>query len=79
MVVWGAAEIHGKLFHPTWTRVAIPIYEGDNLVYLQESVNWEVGQEIVVITTGNIHVFCLTLFLFLLHILITHECRSSAD
>eukprot|EP01084_Bolivina_argentea_P157258 274040_1 len=49
--VWSTINVHGKLFHPTWTRLAISVYAGDNYIYLQESVNWEVGQEIILITS----------------------------
>eukprot|EP01084_Bolivina_argentea_P031560 58424_1 len=47
----GLINVHGKQFHPTWTRLAISVYPGDNIIYLQESVNWEVGQRIVIITS----------------------------
>ena len=47
----GTLNIHGKQFHPTWTKLAYSAGIGDDRIYLQESVNWEVGQEIVVITS----------------------------
>ena len=44
-------DIHGKQFHPTWTRLAATARTQDDRVYLQEAVNWEVGQQVVVTTT----------------------------
>jgi hypothetical protein len=48
-------DIHGRLFDPTWTRLASTVYAGDEFVYLQRPVRgangWEVGQEILVTTT----------------------------
>ena len=51
IVTNGNIQIHGKQYHPTWTKLAISVYPGDDRLYLQESVNWEVGQEIVVVTS----------------------------
>ena len=51
MISLGTTDIHGKLFHPTWTKLAITAYGGDNRVYLQESVNWEPGMEVVIMTS----------------------------
>ncbi|ETO27253.1 hypothetical protein RFI_09882, partial [Reticulomyxa filosa] len=48
----GTVDIHGKQYHPTWTRLTYTIVPGDDLVYLQDQVNWEVGQQIVVITSS---------------------------
>eukprot|EP01084_Bolivina_argentea_P204803 349806_1 len=48
---YGSINVHGKQFHPTWTRLAISVYPGDNIIYLQESCNWEVGQHIILITS----------------------------
>ena len=47
----GNLIVQGKLFHPTWTKLAITAYAGDNKIYLQESVNWEPGMEIVIMTS----------------------------
>ena len=51
IVVNGNIQIHGKQFAPTWTKLAISAYAGDDRIYLQESVNWEVGQSIVIVTS----------------------------
>jgi len=42
----GSIDIHGKQFHPTWTRLAHPG------VGEKDQVNWEVGQSIVISTTS---------------------------
>lgn len=47
----GQIDIHGFQFHPTWTRIAASIRAGDNRIYLQDAVNWAVGQRVVVATT----------------------------
>ena len=47
----GEADIFGRRFAPTWTRLARKARGGDDRVYLQEAVNWYVGQEVVVLTT----------------------------
>lgn len=41
----------GKQYHPTWTRLSRSANPGDDVLYLQDAVNWEVGQSIVVLTT----------------------------
>lgn len=56
MLTWhdiagSTVDIHGKQFHPTWTRLAATARTQDDRVYLQEAVNWEVGQQVVVTTT----------------------------
>lgn len=48
----GIIDIHGKQFHPTWTRLSRIVEEGDDLIFLQDEVNWEVGQQLIV-TTSN--------------------------
>eukprot|EP01130_Rhizamoeba_saxonica_P005415 TRINITY_DN2168_c0_g1_i1.p1 TRINITY_DN2168_c0_g1~~TRINITY_DN2168_c0_g1_i1.p1 ORF type:complete len:1073 (-),score=270.64 TRINITY_DN2168_c0_g1_i1:36-3254(-) len=47
----GTVDMHGKLFHPTWTRLAGTVDVGSEFIYLQEKVNWEVGQEILLVTS----------------------------
>ncbi|GAM19287.1 hypothetical protein SAMD00019534_024620, partial [Acytostelium subglobosum LB1] len=49
----GFASLHGKQYTPTWTRLAATAFPGDSVISLQSSVNWEVGQK-VVITTSRI-------------------------
>eukprot|EP00754_Rhynchopus_humris_P021028 Rhum_TRINITY_DN14723_c0_g2::Rhum_TRINITY_DN14723_c0_g2_i1::g.112480::m.112480 len=47
------AELWGRRYHPTWTRLSRPARAGDTRVYLQEPANWHEGQEIVVVTTSR--------------------------
>jgi len=49
--VTGSIDIFGKLFHHTWTRLAASAQLGDDRILLQEDVNWEVGQQVLVVTT----------------------------
>jgi hypothetical protein len=46
-----SVDIHGKQFHPTWTRLAATAWTQDDRVYLQDAVNWQVGQQVLVTTT----------------------------
>lgn len=48
----GTLEMHGKQFFPTWTRLAAPAYAGSNVIWLQEEVNWEVGQRVAIISSA---------------------------
>ena len=50
--VTGRLDLHGKRYYRTWTRLAQRAHVGDNYLYLQDAVNWEGGQEIVLITTA---------------------------
>ena len=56
----GVAEIHGRLFWPTWTRLSTTAYAGDDWIELQDAVGlspnnrvhgWRVGMSIVITTT----------------------------
>ena len=47
----GETNIFGKQYHPTWTRLSRRARILDQVVYLQDAVNWEVGQEIVIVTS----------------------------
>lgn len=47
----GTLEMHGKQYFPTWTRLAAHAYAGNDVIYVQEDINWEVGQYIVIITS----------------------------
>lgn len=51
IISFGNINIHGRLFHPTFTKLAHRAYVGDDRIYLQESVNWEPGMEIVIVTS----------------------------
>ena len=48
----GTLELHGQLYHRTWTRLARPVQPGDTTVWLQAPVNWVGGQQIVLTTTA---------------------------
>jgi len=48
----GTLSLHGKRFYRTWTRLAETVEPGDDILMLQDSVNWELGQEIVLVTTA---------------------------
>ena len=47
----GEADLFGRRFFPTWTRLARKARAGDDRVYLQQAPNWLPGQEVVVLTT----------------------------
>ena len=38
----GQIDIHAKQYFPTWTRLAASAKVGDSVIWLQDSVNWEV-------------------------------------
>eukprot|EP01084_Bolivina_argentea_P204467 349184_1 len=44
-------DLFGKKYHPTWTRLAYIGNENDNSITLQDTTNWEIGQEIMITTT----------------------------
>jgi hypothetical protein len=48
----GALDLHGAQFAPTWTRLAAPVERGDRWIFLQDLVNWEIGNTILVATTA---------------------------
>ena len=50
--VTGQISLHGTRFYRTWTRLALTINPGDSVLMLQHAVNWEPGQEIVIVTTA---------------------------
>ena len=55
----GILSIHGKRYFPTWTRLAETVEAGQDYLLVQEEVNWQLGQEIVLTTTGkNVSSFC---------------------
>lgn len=49
----GVLEIYGRLYRPTWTRLASSAPAGASQIVLAESVDWEVGQQVVVVTTDR--------------------------
>ena len=48
----GSIDVHGYQYHPTWTRLANTIHTGQDVIMLQDTNNWEVGQQIVVATSA---------------------------
>ena len=50
--VTGTLSLHGKRYFRTWTRLAKSVVVGATELILQDSVNWEPGQEIVLVTTA---------------------------
>jgi len=50
----GTLDIHGKPYAPTWTRLQRTAFAGATVLELQQPVDWEVGQELVVVTTVHI-------------------------
>jgi hypothetical protein len=47
----GVLEVFGRLFQPTWTRLAKTAAAGDATLVLAEAVDWEPGQQVVVVTS----------------------------
>ena len=50
--VTGVLSLHGHQFHTTWARLARSVHPGDTTVFLQQSVNWEVGQQVLLTTSA---------------------------
>lgn len=48
----GVLSLHGKRYFRTWTRLSQTVQAGDTVLKLQHAVNWQVGQEIVLVTTA---------------------------
>ncbi|XP_035687261.1 fibrocystin-L-like isoform X2 [Branchiostoma floridae] len=51
----GTLDLHGKPTPVTWTFLAASVSPGDTTLTLTQSVNWEVGDQIVLATTGHRH------------------------
>ena len=47
----GQIDMHGKRFHPTWSRLANTVAQGSDIVRMQDEVNWEIGQYILITTS----------------------------
>ncbi|KAM9953074.1 hypothetical protein ACTFIR_008132 [Dictyostelium discoideum] len=47
----GFISVHAKQYHNTWSKLSASAWSGDYVVYIQDNVNWEVGQKVVVITS----------------------------
>lgn len=52
LVVEGVLELFAKHYAPTWTRLAKTAAAGDRVLFLQQPVNWEVGQSVLVTTSA---------------------------
>jgi len=50
--ITGRLEMHGKRYYKTWSRLAKSVSPGDNFLFLQDEVNWQPGQEIVLVTSA---------------------------
>lgn len=44
-------ELHGKQFNPSWSRLAASAMPGSDRLFLQQSVNWEAGQKVLLVTS----------------------------
>ena len=49
----GSLDLHGKYVPVTWTHLAQTANIGDTSITLKEPVTWQVGEKIVVATTGD--------------------------
>lgn len=52
IAVMGLLSLHGKRYFRTWSRLAKTVNPGDSVIMLQHPVNWEAGQQIVLVTTA---------------------------
>jgi len=48
----GVLEMYGRKYAPTWTRLASSADAGVTELVLEDSINWEIGQEIAIVTTS---------------------------
>eukprot|EP00775_Hariotina_reticulata_P007671 gene7671-7873_t len=47
----GRFDVHGFMQGLTWTRVSKTVLAGSNLILLQEPVQWQAGEDILLVTT----------------------------
>ncbi|KAM9977778.1 hypothetical protein ACTFIR_011650 [Dictyostelium discoideum] len=47
----GFISVQGKQYHNTWTKLSTTAWTGDYVIYVQDSINWEVGQQVLVTTS----------------------------
>jgi len=52
MGVFGQLDLHGRPRSVTWTRLNRSVEAGDRIIELAESVDWQIGEEIVISTTS---------------------------
>lgn len=48
----GTLNLHGKRYFPTWSRLAATVHFNENVLVLQQTVNWVPGQQIVLVTSS---------------------------
>ena len=48
----GTLNLHGKRYFHTWSRLAQTVEAGSTTILLQTSVNWEPGQQVILVTTA---------------------------
>ncbi|UJR08495.1 hypothetical protein I4U23_012761 [Adineta vaga] len=53
IAVKGLLELHGLARNIVWTRLATTVTSGSNLFVLSESIDWSVGDEIIITTTDT--------------------------
>ncbi|KAJ3128429.1 Fibrocystin-L [Nowakowskiella sp. JEL0407] len=51
IAVSGTLDIHAQVYAPTWTRLATTAAANSLIIFLQDLVNWQIGQTIVITTT----------------------------
>jgi hypothetical protein len=51
LIAGGRVDMHGELFHPTWTRLSATVAAGSDRIRLVDAVNWVPGQHVLVLTT----------------------------
>jgi G8 domain len=52
IVVDGVLSLHGKRYYQTWSRLEETVVPGDTSLSLGRPVNWEPGQQIVLVTSA---------------------------
>jgi hypothetical protein len=62
MIVNGLVDIHGKQFHPTWTRLSVTASVGANVIFIQVWLFFSLLLPSFVLFS-DVCVFCLSLFL----------------
>ncbi|MBL8953746.1 MAG: hypothetical protein JNK82_23425, partial [Myxococcaceae bacterium] len=50
----GTLDLFGKLYQPTWSRLSGTAYPAETGLVLSETVDWEPGQEVVIVTSSEV-------------------------
>ncbi|CAF5197485.1 unnamed protein product, partial [Rotaria magnacalcarata] len=53
ITVLGGLDLHGTPRGISWTRLALTASSGQNMIVLRQSVNWTIGDEIIITTTDK--------------------------